>query len=459
MVAHHNIRGLKNKLSELKLYLKQNTPDILTLNETLVIPPNIKIPGYKISVPKVITGRGVAILYKQHLNITEIDEVVLDTTTLQHNLHHSILLNTHTIPIQITTIYCRLGRVSIDLLTQIIRRHKHNIITGDFNSKHQDFGHNTHSPGGNRLVNTMNIHKLTKLNDNEPTFTCDKSHRQDVKDLMFSSKELTKNFEEFWVDEDLGSDHNIISAIFSHQNTLYDSKPRYIYLHHKADWEKINLEVRTKMQETVINSQSSCKELDEYITHLTSTITETVESNVKKIEVQKKSIGLPQDVIEMIKEKRKLRKLYHRTGITFYKIQYNAISKKIKFLVKKEHKKRWEKTCDDLELNPLQDTTWNNIKRLMGLKNKRVEIPTLITKKNGKIHKATTTEQKVEVMSETMESIFTHDNPKPYFDNEYKTKVENELEAYTEHLKPQSIPRGIDVKNTEHSISKEDIKY
>ena len=458
MISHQNIRGLNNKITELKLYLKTNSPDIMTLNESGKIKPNTKIPGYIISQPKEHIGQGVSILYKQHLNIDEVDPIITTIDSKSTNIQHSILLHTPTNTIQISTIYCPRGEVSVELLEGLILRHKDTIITGDFNSRHEDFGHDRASQSGTRLVNTMTRHKYTKLNDNEPTFTSDISFKQDVKDLMFSSKELTKLFDEFWVDEDLGSDHNIISSIFTHK--LTNPRTKTIYLYHKANWESINNIITNEMQTTKINTQSSCQELDQYITHLTDTINNTIDSNVKTLKISPKSIGLPKETIQMIHEKRKLRKLYHRTGIKLYKHQYNTLNKQIKHKVRIEHQKRWEKGCDDLELDPLQDQTWTSIKQMMGLKPKKVTIPTLITKKDNKIIRATTTTKKLEIMTETMKNIFTHDDPKPYFNNEYKNQVENELETlYSEKLKPTSIPQNINIYNTEHTITKEEIKH
>ena len=33
-IIHHNIRGLNNKLNDLKIFIQENQPDIITINET-----------------------------------------------------------------------------------------------------------------------------------------------------------------------------------------------------------------------------------------------------------------------------------------------------------------------------------------------------------------------------------------------------------------------------------------
>ena len=34
-IIHHNIRGLNNKINDLKIFIQENQPDIITINETL----------------------------------------------------------------------------------------------------------------------------------------------------------------------------------------------------------------------------------------------------------------------------------------------------------------------------------------------------------------------------------------------------------------------------------------
>ena len=85
------------------------------------------------------------------------------------------------------------------ILEGMINRNPNTIIAGDFNSRHEDFGHDSSDESGRRLMDLMNKHRFTKLNDNEPTYYCSHSPTIDVKDLIFSSPEISKKFEEFWV--------------------------------------------------------------------------------------------------------------------------------------------------------------------------------------------------------------------------------------------------------------------
>ena len=198
-IIHHNIRGLNNKINDLKIFIQENQPDIITINETLKIKPNTKIYNYTITQPDDNTGQGIFITHKNNIKTETLEQI--NTTKPTTNLRHSILVTTGQEQIQIATMYCPHKKPSKEILEGIIRRHKNTIITGDFNSKHEDIGHAYSDDSGRTLINTIKAHKYTILNDNEPTYTNDRTGKQDVKDFMFSSPELAKKFVEFLVEE------------------------------------------------------------------------------------------------------------------------------------------------------------------------------------------------------------------------------------------------------------------
>ena len=317
---------------------------------------------------------------------------------------------------------------STEIIEGITNRHDQTFITGDFNSKHEDFGRNTSDKCGRAPVHVANKYRSTKLNDSQQTYTNDYTGKQDVKDLIFSSPKMTATFKEFWIDEDLGSDHNTIIAIFSHEGITYNIPPTEIYLYDKPVWPKINKVIENNMINHQIKHKSTHEDINNYITELTNTITETINDNVKKIKIQPKKIGLPPFIRESIKEKRKVRSLYQRTITPHYKRQDNQLNNSIKVHIKTERKKNWETKCDDLELDERQDKTWNQLKQMMGLKPTKTKFPTLITKnRNNQTIKSTSTEDKIVTLTKTFKDMFTYGNTKPYFNESQKINVESDL--------------------------------
>ena len=124
----------------------------------------------------------MAIAYKNTIkNIEELPQI--ETSIPTDNIHHSILIHTEDKQqIQITTIYCPHKNPSEELIEKISKRYKNTIITGDFNSKHENLGHDTADIHGKKLIEVTEKNELTKLNDNQPTYTNETTGKQDVKD-------------------------------------------------------------------------------------------------------------------------------------------------------------------------------------------------------------------------------------------------------------------------------------
>lgn len=196
---------------------------------------------------------------------------------------------------------------------------------------------------GNSLFKITNLHRYTKLNDNQPTYTNDSTGKQDVKDLIFSSPSMTRTFTEFGVEEDLGSDHSIITATFSQKGINNTLQKKTVKLYHKADWTHINNTITNKMSNISLNHKATTKDIDNYITQLTTTINNTINDNVKTKTINNKQPGLPKHIREMIKEKKYLRKKWQQTGNLYYKTQYNTLNKDIKTIIKQTNQDKWGK--------------------------------------------------------------------------------------------------------------------
>ena len=171
-------------------------------------------------------------------------------------------------------------------------------------------------------------------------------------------------------------------------------------------------------------------------------------------------MGLQKDVINLIKEKRKARKLFQKTGNKEYKILQNKLNRELQAHIKEENKKKWEEKCNQLDLQNGQFKTWKNIRKTLGLSNKGVEIPTLVQKdSNGKVKKYKTPKEKLEVITESLESVFTQDNPRNYFNEDYKKEVEYELQSkYKQGIEPTKIPKRLDIRISEYYISEKEIE-
>ena len=154
-----------------------------------------------------------------------------------------------------------------------------------------------------------------------------------MKDLIFASPKMMETFQDFWVDEDQGSDHRAIIATFSSQPLTHDKPKEKILLYHKADWTSVNNSITNEMTKLHLDHTSSTEAIDNYTSTLTSVIQTTIIQNVPQIEVKTHSTGIDKTTQDLITEKKQLRKLWQSTRIQ-HKTEYNKLNNTIKHRIK-----------------------------------------------------------------------------------------------------------------------------
>ena len=116
-----------------------------------------------------------------------------------------------------------------------------------------------------------------------------------------------------------------------------------------------------------------------------------------------------------------------KTRIPYYKTLYNQHNKEIKRLIEIENNKNWENKCNKLELTENIDDSWKHLKQIMGTKHSAPKYPTLEVTINNVTTKMTTTEQKVETLTKTLEQTVTHDQDKKQFSKARKLDIIHNL--------------------------------
>jgi hypothetical protein len=348
-------------------------------------------------------------MHKSTLQIADLPEI---TSASKTNINHSILLTTIGTTIQISTIYCPRGNPDSELITKIIDRNVFTIITGDFNVKHENIGYEEANAAGRRLFDLMERNRFTLINTPEPNHTNQTTGNLTIKSLIFVSTALMNLFREFTVSPDnLGSDHNICTATFQINPAIITIPTKTIHLYHLADWDSINQTIKQLMHPHQLTHQSSCEDIDNHVEHLSTNIRKVITEEVPTKTINHKRPGLPKNVRELIREKKHYRLKYQRTRLSMYKEKYNQLTNSIKKHMKTHHDIAWQTTCNDMELPDQQNSSWNKITRIMGTNNKPVTIPTMITEDvNGKKKHHYTTEEKVNVLEETITDVFQTKN-------------------------------------------------
>ncbi|CAG4955738.1 unnamed protein product [Parnassius apollo] len=203
-----NIRGLRNNLPELRLFLRDREADLLLLQETHLSPKvskGLSIKNYSLlrNDRPDRKGGGTAIYYKKSLHCSHIPNPTLTSmeatiTRLAMTRHQSII---------IASCYIPSGTLPVKSDFEAILALGGSVIMfGDFNSKHTEWTCRTTTGSGKVL---LNISAVTHYPDNV-------NYASDVLDLALV-KGVSLNLRAIESLDDLGSDHRPASLLLGHQ--------------------------------------------------------------------------------------------------------------------------------------------------------------------------------------------------------------------------------------------------
>ena len=245
---------------------------------------------------------------------------------------------------------------------------------------------------------------------------------------MFISPNIIPHFRDFWVWEDLGSDHNTIIGVFSHTPLIDELPPPTVILYHKADWKDTN----QMTNHTLDIHISTIKDIDNYVNTLTDTITPTIDERVQSKTLKPNSLGLPQAIRDLIKEKRRQRRYWQQTREQHYKTNYNR--QQTKQYTRQTRQNNWTKYCNDMELSEGHNDAWRKLRSVINHR-KRPEYPTLTTSDEHKnITKHTTTEQKLDAFADQLTKTFTNDGETTNYDDNWNRTVDAHIDTNSQML-------------------------
>ena len=106
----------------------------------------------------------LAILLRQDLAFTEIDDIQLTKTTDNEQLTVAIRTDSNR-QLYVSTVYCPHGYPSIELIDGLCENRDQVILTGDLNCKHPELGNDQTNSSGTRPTTVTQNNNLTLVND------------------------------------------------------------------------------------------------------------------------------------------------------------------------------------------------------------------------------------------------------------------------------------------------------
>ena len=286
------------------------------------------------------------------------------------------------------TIYCPNGYPSSRLFRTINALSNQVIFLGDFNSKHREFGCVKPNKSGQTLVNIAKDFKLFHVNQlcpNRHTREHPFDGTSDILDIAFISPGLSsRDLSSSVADDHMGSDHFPIQLSLDKplKRSTPLTEPRYRFDKIDDDLSHNTLKDSLNNIDTNITTQD---ELEELAVTLCDKLMKAVDSSTpKSYSRNDPKSPISQAILDLIKERRRLRRLYNSTPDANTKSTINKLQKEIRTKINQESTISWEKFCNSISLESDPKQSWRKITNFLKPKGPRSSPPLKLGNKTAK---------------------------------------------------------------------------
>ena len=315
------------------------------------------------------------------------------------------------------------------------------ILVGDLNSKTQSIGCKSQDQSGEVLDLVLTDTSFVIHNNEIPTYYQFRSdirlnkelfqniaQYSEILDLAISSSNLTNRIRNFEVltDHNMTSDHCPISfnVQLSENQTLdsIDSKSRLNFA--KADWPLFR-KILDDNAKNLTFSNLETLNINDLNNLISQQILAAVNKSVPKF-LGRGHNSLPKIIVDLIKNKREIRKEMIKSKSPNLKTRYNKITSEIKVLIKEYREKVWLNMLDKFGPYPVSSRLfWKKINEARTSK-KSAAIPTLV--KDSVEYK--TDEEKAKIFASMLSEIYAAKDNANDFDNDLKIKIDKEVSEH-----------------------------
>jgi endonuclease/exonuclease/phosphatase family metal-dependent hydrolase len=456
-----NAHSVRNKITELNLFLENKDIDIALISETWFETKDCyNFNNYSLYRADRDRG-GVAILIKSSISHSSVSSIKLDYAESV-----SLVIHLNNEEINLTSIYISPAASRLQSKTffsRIFNKPGQHVVAGDFNCKHTAWNNVNRDHKGIDLYDLSSSRNYNVLVPDAPTHI---PYVGDVStiDIVFHKSNLP--FSNPVTINDLSSDH--LPVCFSILNN-HDGGSDVAGLNlRKANWKKFKNFVNFDVSREIF-SNSTVDDIDVSIAKLSSIIESSMHSCIPKRRVVRNRYMYSDKVKNLISHRNQFRSLYQSTYDQSYKSCVNQLNRMIRKEIQEEKKSQWNDKLNSLSYrdNSLFEFT-------KSVKKKNQLIPPL--KDNNDI--AYSSHNKAELIAETFLDIHNvsanstskhestvrdsiqniNSSPSGEFDNIDENQVSQVLNSLNvkKASGPDLIPNAAlkALSNSEHFVSK-----
>lgn len=397
-----NANGLIRRKLELQAILDIKNIDVCLISETHLTKQSlIKFRGYKIYHtihPNNSARGGSAVIIKE--NMEHHEEAKYQTEQIQST---AVRISTKLGPIIVAAIYSP-PRYSlkkehyIHFFNQLGQRF---IVGGDYNAKNKSWGSRLDSTKGRELLKAVKELRCEFISTGKPTYwPTDQNKIPDLIDF-FIFKNISSNF--LYIDEilELDSDHTAILLTSSEHIIKKENSPT---LSNKfTNWEKFKTILEGKINLSV--PLKTVNQLDYEIDKFNRDIQQSAWASTPELKRNIKGNNYPEEIREIIREKRRARKKWHQTRASRDKTKLNNLTQRLRREI--EEIKNNSINVYLRELSNEKSSDFSLWKATKNLKRPIMQIPPLRIG-NGKW--ARSNDEKVHAFANHLSQTFSQDN-------------------------------------------------
>ena len=121
-----------------------------------------------------------------------------------------------------------------------------------------------------------------------------------------------------------------------------------------------------------VSELKSSQDIDKYVDFIVTAISTAVDKAIPTTKSRRpESQPVSEELLALIKEKRRLRRQYSRAHYPLVKTRINQLQKEIKDNLRIESQASWEKFCNDISLETNHTESWRKIKNFLKPKDQR----------------------------------------------------------------------------------------
>lgn len=436
-ICYWNANGLSQHKHEVEVFLKSHNIQILLVSEThFTIKNCFRIRGYTTYDTKHPNGKacgGSAIIIQNkvnHIPLKEFETEYLQSTSIYLSDMHLTICSVYSPP--------RHNIKKEEYVKFFQTLGNKFIAAGDYNAKHTHWGSRLISPKGRQLLEAISISKLDVISSGSPTYwPTDLKKTPDLIDFAVI-KGIQRHEINVENSYDLSSDHSpVILSLFNPCSNLLQN----VFPNKRTNWLKYKKYISSHLSLNV--SLKNVNEIDDAITILNDTLLNAVKvSTPVNFPTARQNFKYPRSIIELINEKRDLRRQWQRYRSPHLKRQFNQAQRILHKAIKKHKEKSLQDFLCNLDATPKSEySLWKAVNSKRPIKS---QVPIRLI--NGSWAK--TYKEIANTFAEHLEKVFT---PNPSENNTLLQHTEDNFQTETHCIRISTLQAHLNDLNVKKS--------